>query len=104
MSHPREQELPDSGVSVEEEVREPRMYRVLLHNDDYTTMEFVVKVLVEVFHKQENEATQIMLRVHENGVGICGEYTAEVAEVKVSLVHRLARENGYPLKCSMEEV
>lgn len=104
MSHPREQELPDSGVSVEEEVREPRMYRVLLHNDDYTTMEFVVKVLVVVFHKQENEATQIMLSVHEKGVGVCGEYTAEVAEVKVSLVHRLARENGYPLKCSMEEV
>jgi ATP-dependent Clp protease adaptor protein ClpS len=104
MSHPREQELPGSGVGVEEDVREPRLYKVLLHNDDYTTMEFVVKVLVVVFHKQENEATQIMLSVHQNGVGICGEYTAEVAEVKVSLVHRLARENGYPLKCSMEEV
>jgi ATP-dependent Clp protease adaptor protein ClpS len=104
MSHPREQELPDSGVGVEEEVREPRLYKVLLHNDDYTTMEFVIKVLVVVFYKQENEATQIMLSVHEKGVGVCGEYTSEVAEVKVSLVHRLARENGYPLKCSMEEV
>lgn len=99
-----EQEQPGLGVSVEEEVREPRRYKVLLHNDDYTTMEFVVQVLVGVFHKSENEATQIMLNVHNHGVGVCGEYTAEVAELKVSLVHRLARESGYPLKCSMEEV
>ncbi|MFU2208327.1 ATP-dependent Clp protease adapter ClpS [Solidesulfovibrio sp. C21] len=104
MSHPIEQEQPGLGVEVEEEVREPRRYKVLLHNDDYTTMEFVIQVLVGVFHKNENEATQIMLNVHNNGVGVCGEYTAEVAELKVSLVHRLARENGYPLKCSMEEV
>ncbi len=99
-----EQEQPGLGVSVEEEVREPRRYKVLLHNDDYTTMEFVVQVLVGVFHKSENEATQIMLNVHNHGVGVCGEYTAEVAELKVSLVHCLARESGYPLKCSMEEV
>lgn len=98
------QEEPDLGVGVEEDVHEPRRYKVLLHNDDYTTMEFVVHVLVDVFHKTENEATQIMLNVHNNGVGVCGEYTAEVAELKVSLVHRLAKENGYPLKCSMEEV
>jgi ATP-dependent Clp protease adaptor protein ClpS len=104
MSHPMEQDQPELGVSVEEEVREPRRYKVLLHNDDYTTMDFVVQILVGVFHKNENEATQIMLNVHNNGVGVCGEYTAEVAELKVSLVHRLARESGYPLKCSMEEV
>jgi ATP-dependent Clp protease adaptor protein ClpS len=104
MSHPMHQEEPDLGVSVEDEIREPRQYKVLLHNDDYTAMDFVVLVLVNVFHKTEKEATQIMLNVHNNGVGVCGEFTAEVAELKVSLVHRLARENGYPLKCSMEEV
>jgi len=99
-----DQELPGASVDVVEEAREPKRFKVLLHNDDYTTMDFVVKVLVGVFHKNESEATQIMLSVHHHGVGVCGEYTAEVAEMKVSLVHRLARENGYPLKCSMEEV
>jgi ATP-dependent Clp protease adaptor protein ClpS len=104
MSQPIHEEKPSLDVGVEDELREPRRYKVLLHNDDYTTMEFVVHVLVNVFYKSENEATQIMLNVHNNGVGVCGEFTAEVAELKVSLVHRLARENGYPLKCSMEEV
>jgi len=104
MSHPMREEEPGLGVGVEDEVREPRQYKVMLHNDDYTTMEFVVHVLVNVFHKNENEATQIMLNVHNHGVGVCGVYTAEVAELKVSLVHRLSRESGYPLRCSMEEV
>ena len=104
MSHPMEQDQPELGVSVEEEVREPRRYKVLLHNDDYTTMEFVVKVLMRIFRKTEAEAVQIMLSVHNKGIGVCGVYTAEVAELKVSLVRRLARENGFPLKCSMEEV
>ena len=99
-----EDEQSGVGLSVEDEVREPRQFKVMLHNDDYTTMEFVVLVLVSVFRKNENEATQIMLNVHNNGVGICGVYTAEVAELKVSLVHRLAKESGYPLRCSMEEV
>ena len=99
-----EDEQSGVGLSVEDEVREPRQFKVMLHNDDYTTMEFVVLVLVSVFRKTENEATQIMLNVHQNGVGVCGVYTAEVAELKVSLVHRLAKENGYPLRCSMEEV
>ncbi|BAH75864.1 ATP-dependent Clp protease adaptor protein ClpS [Solidesulfovibrio magneticus RS-1] len=104
MSHPMEDEQSGVGLSVEDEVREPRQFKVMLHNDDYTTMEFVVLVLVSVFRKNENEATQIMLNVHNTGVGVCGIYTAEVAELKVSLVHRLAKENGYPLRCSMEEV
>ena len=99
-----EDEQSGVGLSVEDEVREPRQFKVMLHNDDYTTMEFVVLVLVSVFRKNENEATQIMLNVHNNGVGVCGIYTAEMAELKVSLVHRLAKENGYPLRCSMEEV
>ena len=99
-------EHPDlePDISVEREIKEPPQYRVILHNDDYTTMEFVVYVLQTVFHKEETEAVQIMLMVHRNGSGICGVYTAEVAETKVSLVHDMARKHGYPLKCSMQEV
>jgi ATP-dependent Clp protease adaptor protein ClpS len=88
---------------VEEELEEPPMYKVLLHNDDYTTMEFVVEVLKTVFHKSEEEATRIMLHVHYNGIGICGVYPAEIAETKVEIVHSLARQHGFPLRCSMEE-
>ncbi|MBW1695519.1 MAG: ATP-dependent Clp protease adapter ClpS [Deltaproteobacteria bacterium] len=87
----------------ETDLKEPPMYRVLLHNDDYTTMEFVVEILMYVFQKPIEEATRIMLNVHRNGIGICGSYTYEVAETKVDTVHTLARENGFPLKCSMEE-
>jgi ATP-dependent Clp protease adaptor protein ClpS len=79
------------------------MYRVLLLNDDYTTMDFVVDVLMSVFQKTAGEATQIMLNVHRSGVGICGIYSFEVAETKVETVHALAREKGYPLKCTMEK-
>jgi len=85
------------------EVREPSMYRVMLINDDYTTMEFVVEILVKVFHKRYDEATRIMLHVHQRGTGLCGIYTFEVAESKVQTVHSLARENGFPLKCTMEK-
>ena len=86
----------------EEEVKEPEMYKVLLHNDNYTTMEFVVEVLMYVFNKAADEATIIMLNVHRKGIGVCGVYTYEVAETKVNKVHSLAREYGFPLKCSME--
>ena len=88
---------------IEDQTDEPPMYRVLLHNDDYTTMEFVVQILMVVFHKPVDEATQIMLNVHRKGLGVCGIYPFEVAETKVDLVHDLARNNGYPLKCSMEK-
>jgi ATP-dependent Clp protease adaptor protein ClpS len=87
----------------EEDVIEPPMYKVLLHNDNYTTMEFVVEVLLYVFHKRVEEATRIMLNVHQQDVGICGTYPFEVAETKVDTVHLLAREKGFPLKCSMEK-
>ncbi|WP_029894655.1 ATP-dependent Clp protease adapter ClpS [Desulfohalovibrio reitneri] len=97
-------ERRDTETFVEDEVREPRRYKVLLHNDDYTTMEFVVKILREVFSKTEDEAMRIMLHVHNNGKGVCGVFTHEVAETKVTLVHNLARQAGYPLKSSMEEV
>lgn len=93
----------DLEDQVEEEVQEPPMYKVLLHNDDYTTMEFVVEVLRKVFHKTPVEATRIMLLVHRSGLGVCGVYTAEVAETKVELVLQMARRNGFPLQCSMEE-
>lgn len=86
----------------EQEIREPKKYKVLLHNDDYTTMDFVVEVLMKVFRKSETEATIIMLQIHSEGFGICGLYTAEVAETKVDMVHRLAKGAGFPLKCTME--
>jgi ATP-dependent Clp protease adaptor protein ClpS len=84
------------------EVDEPPMYKVMLLNDDYTTMEFVVEVLVYVFQKPPEEATLIMLNVHRKGVGVCGTYPYEIAETKVNLVETLSRENGFPLKCIME--
>jgi ATP-dependent Clp protease adaptor protein ClpS len=76
---------------------------VLLHNDDYTTMDFVVMVLETIFHKSAEEATLIMLNVHEQGVGVAGVYPRDVAETKAILVHDLARKNEYPLKCSVEK-
>jgi ATP-dependent Clp protease adaptor protein ClpS len=100
-------QLPGSqtGVSIETRkiIAEPPLYRVILHNDDYTSMDFVVNILVMVFRKPEGEANRIMLNVHKNGVGICGVYPYEVAETKVETVHSLAAENGYPLKCTMEK-
>lgn len=88
---------------VEEDVREPSMYKVLLHNDDYTTMEFVVEILMFVFNKAVEDATRIMLSVHRKGIGVCGVYTYDVAETKVETVTKLARDRGFPLKCTMEE-
>ncbi|MEC9070634.1 MAG: ATP-dependent Clp protease adapter ClpS [SAR324 cluster bacterium] len=84
-------------------IRPPQSYKVLLHNDNYTTMEFVVFVLESVFKKSLEEATQIMFHVHENGVGVCGSYSFEVAETKVESVHGLAKEYEYPLQATMEE-
>ena len=86
-----------------EALQEPPLYKVLLHNDDYTTMEFVVMVLVTVFAKNSDEATRIMLNVHHKGIGIAGVYTREVAETKVAIVHRLARRYQFPLKCTLEQ-
>ncbi len=80
----------------------PRRYRVLLHNDHYTTMEFVVEVLKEVFRKTEAEAKKIMLNVHKQGLGVAGTYVKPVAEAKVLAVHKKARSAGYPLRCSSE--
>ena len=79
------------------------MYRVLLLNDDYTPMEFVIAILQAFFNKSPEEATQIMLHVHNNGVGECGVYTYEIAETKVSQVMDHARKNQHPLQCIMEK-
>lgn len=86
-----------------QQTRRPSMYKVLLHNDDYTTMDFVVMVLQSIFHKSVEEANRIMLNVHEQGVGVAGVYPRDVAETKVILVHELARKNEHPLKCSLEK-
>ncbi len=86
-----------------QQTKRPSMYKVLLHNDDYTTMDFVVMVLETVFHKSGEEATRIMLNVHEQGRGVAGVYPRDVAETKVILVYDLARKNEYPLKCSLEK-
>jgi ATP-dependent Clp protease adaptor protein ClpS len=80
----------------------PKKYKVLLHNDDYTTMEFVIFILQHVFHKNPLDAEKIMLAVHHQGVGICGIYTFEIAESKANKVTQLAKENNQPLKCSTE--
>jgi len=82
---------------------EPSMYRVLLHNDDYTTMDFVVMVLKKVFHKTQEQSEQIMLDVHKKGKGICGVYTFEIAQTKVEQVKLLAKQNEFPLLATYEE-
>ncbi len=94
----------DSGeILLEDEVREPHKYKVLLHNDDYTSMEFVVHVLMKIFRKSLDEATTIMLSVHESGLGVCGIYTFEIAHAKVMQVRFMAREAGFPLLCTSEK-
>ncbi len=94
----------ECGVLEDVATKTPRMYRVLLHNDDYTTMEFVVEILCTVFRKQPEQATAIMLTIHERGIGECGVYSREIAETKAALVRLRARAAGYPLKCTFEAV
>src|SRR5512138_1784144 len=85
-----------------EQVKRPRLYKVLIHNDNYTTREFVVDVLRSIFHHSETDATRIMLFVHHKGVGVAGVYPFEVAEMKVHKTEELAREHEFPLKLSLE--
>ncbi len=93
----------DVLVEDEQDTKEPDEYRVLLLNDDFTTMEFVVAVLVTVFHKSIPDATKIMLDVHRKGRGTVGVYSFDIATTKVQRVHTMARENGFPLRCTMEK-
>jgi ATP-dependent Clp protease adaptor protein ClpS len=100
---------PDSGTVGQvvtrprDKTQKPSMYKVLLLNDDYTPMEFVVHVLERFFSKGEEDATRIMLHVHNHGVGICGVYTYEIAETKVTQVIDFARQHQHPLQCTMEK-
>ena len=103
----RNGDLPGSGAAVitrtRTQTKRPNMYRVLLLNDDYTPMEFVIAILQTFFNKNPEEATQIMLHVHHNGVGECGVFTYEIAETKVAQVMDHARKNQHPLQCIMEK-
>jgi len=95
----------DQAVLEEEatSLDEPPRFRVLLHNDDFTTMDFVVYVLVQVFHRSEDDAFRLMIQVHSQGVGLAGIYTHEIAETKVAQTIGLARAHEFPLLCTMEE-
>lgn len=101
---PREQEDQQGDVATDRasKAEKVRRYKVLFHNDDYTTMEFVILVLMKFFHKSETEATHIMLSVHHKGHGVAGLYTKDVAETKVAQVHDYAKEQGMPLRLSVE--
>jgi len=96
---------PQTGVVIKTrpKTKRPSMYKVLMLNDDYTPMEFVVHVLERFFGKNRDEATRIMLHVHQRGVGVCGVFTYEVAETKVTQVMDLARQNQHPLQCTIEK-
>ena len=97
-------EKEKSGIAVKERVnvKKPPLYVVIMQYDDYTTIEFVVSILIEVFGKKHGEAMNIMLDVHKKGAGICGVFTREIAETKVALANTRAREAGFPLKCTMQ--
>jgi ATP-dependent Clp protease adaptor protein ClpS len=100
----RDYELDESVITEEEtRLKKPPLYKVLLHNDDFTTMEFVVYILRTIFKLTEADAFAIMLKVHHEGVGIAGVYTYEVAQMKVEKVKALAEANEYPLLCTIEE-
>ncbi len=93
----------DAEIASEEKLEEPHLYKVLMHNDDYTTMDFVISVLCEIFHKTPQDAYEIMMRVHTTGLGLCGIYSREIAETRVNKVHQEADRAGFPLKCTLEE-
>ncbi|KMT65484.1 ATP-dependent Clp protease adapter ClpS [Catenovulum maritimum] len=88
---------------VRQAIKPPPMYKVILNNDDYTPMDFVVDVLLKFFNMDEEKATQVMLTIHYDGKGTCGTYTSEIAETKVSQVNKYAKDNQHPLKCTMEQ-
>jgi len=98
--------LPKIDLELENiyELEEPKKYKVMLHNDDYTTMDFVVFVLTSIFHKTSSEATKIMLEVHEKGKGMCGVFTKEIGSAKVEQVTKTAKQNGFPLLATLEEL
>ena len=103
MSNKNKPEEDGSVLTKERQVtRTPRMYKVILHNDDYSPMEFVVAVLKQIFHLSDEDATHVMLEVHNSGIGVAGRYTFEAAETKVQQVLSIAQAHEHPLQCSME--
>ena len=107
MSHQQDDHDFDSGLAVEEEkpkLKPPRQYKVVLNNDDYTPMEFVVQVLMTFFGMDHAKATRVMMAVHTKGKGFCGIYSYDIAETKVDQVNEYSRINQHPLLCTMEEV
>jgi len=93
----------DLEIIREISLKHPKKYKVLILNDDYTSMEFVIDILMGIFHKSYQEAQNIMLEVHKKDKGVCGVYTNEIAETKIMQVHKKARESGFPLRAEMEE-
>jgi len=93
----------DVKLKTRKRVKTPDMYRVIIHNDNFTTMDFVVEILIKIFHKPAAEATQVMFDVHRRGKGVAGVFTYDIANTKVSQVHQLARQSEFPLKCSVEK-
>ena len=89
--------------NIETGTRPPKLYNVLLFNDDFTTMEFVIEVLQKIFHMEHERAVQTMLKVHKNGSAICGVYTKDIAETKVTQVTSFAKQHEHPLRCETEE-
>ena len=100
---PKIEEEPEHALELALELEEPQMYKVLLHNDDYTSMDFVVDVLIGIFHKSHAQAEQIMLQIHEKDKAICGVYSFEIAETKAQQVKQKAKENEFPLLATIEE-
>ena len=90
--------------TVDVEITEPKQYAVILHNDDYTTMEFVVEILMRIFHKTEQEAANIMMDVHSSGKGAAGAYTYDIAVTKKARAEQLASQQGFPLKLTLDEI
>ena len=95
-------EGPETVLERKPKTKKPRLFRVILHNDDYTTMEFVIWILKSIFRKSESEATHLMLTIHHKGAGIAGLFTRDIAETKVAQVGDLAKEHGMPLLCTSE--
>ena len=97
----------DDDLAVQEanpKLKRPPLYKVILLNDDFTPMDFVIEILMDFFSMSEEKATRVMLQIHTQGVGVCGTYSKDVAETKVYIVNDYSRENQHPLMCSMEEV
>ena len=105
MSERRDDPKRSGGLALKErvETKKPPMYKVLIHNDDFTTMEFVIHILKTIFHLPETEATRITLHVHQNGVGVAGVYTREIAETRCQKVIAMAQRMEFPLQCTSEE-